>query len=62
MAIVITAQRQDFELIHNSRNILQFMEFVIANAFVEGQDFSLATRRVASIRDLVSSLRDTPRS
>jgi HAD superfamily hydrolase (TIGR01509 family) len=114
MAIVTTAKRQDFELIHKDRNILQFMDFVIANgdyahskphpepyltalrrfgigarnalaiedserglraaaaagidcivienAFVDGQDFSLATRRVASIRDLASLLRDTPRS
>lgn len=113
MAIVTTAKRQDFELIHKDRNIVPFMEFVIANgdyrhskphpdpyltalrrfgidarnalavedserglraaaaagidcivvdnAFVAGQDFSLATQRVASIRDLASSLREARR-
>jgi HAD superfamily hydrolase (TIGR01509 family) len=114
MAIVTTAKRQDFELIHKDRSILQFMEFVIANgdyvhskphpepyltallrfdidarhalaiedserglraavaagidcividnAFVDGQDFSLATQRVASIKDLAPSLCGIPRS
>jgi HAD superfamily hydrolase (TIGR01509 family) len=104
MAIVTTAKRQDLELIHRDRRILNFMDFVIANGdytrskphpepyllalerfgahpgnalvvedserglraavaagldcvvvehpFVAGQDFSLATRRVASIREL----------
>jgi HAD superfamily hydrolase (TIGR01509 family) len=30
MAIVTTSKRVDFELIHNNRNIVQYMEFVLA--------------------------------
>lgn len=104
MAIVTTAKRADFELIHENRHIRQFMDFVLVredyrhakphpepyltalgrfggakaealvvedsarglssavaagidcaivhNAFTQGQDFSQATYRIKTLRDL----------
>ena len=109
MAIITTAKRPDFELIHQDRRILEYMEFcltvedysqakphpepylaglsrfgaipaetvvvedsarglksavaagieciVVDNAFTAGQDFSVATKKIPSFRELPSAIR-----